>query len=573
MIMSVKEFDVVIVGGGGAGLRTAIEVAQDSSLKVALVSKVFPTRSHTGAAQGGMNAALGHAVPEDNPEVHAYDTIKGSDFLADQDAVFFMTEKAPEIIYELDRWGVPFSRMPDGRIAQRPFGGASFPRTVFAADKTGHVLLHILFEQALSRDNIEFFNEFFLLDLVHDGRRVGGVVLYDIRNGEVVLLKAKAVVLATGGFARIYWYRSTNAIGNTGDGQAVALRAGVPLKDMEFIQFHPTGLAKTGILLSEACRGEGGYLLNREGERFMKRYAPDKMELAPRDIVSRAIETEIREGRGVGSGARGYVYLDLRHLGEEKIKERLPQVRQLAIDFEGVDPVKDLVPIRPSAHYCMGGIHVTDYRTSETPMEGLYAVGECACVSVHGANRLGGNSLTELIVFGKYCGLAVKEYVREVDYLGGEETELKRVEEFVESLFRREGKENLAQIRSQMGEITWGKMGIFRDENSLREAYEELSELLERWENIPLVDKSKTFNTNLIELLELKNMLELARVVALSALNRKESRGGHSREDYPERDDKNFLKHTLAYYDSKGEIKIEYIPVRITKYKPEERKY
>ncbi len=570
--MSVRKYDAVVVGGGGAGLRTAIEIAQDKSLRVALVSKVYPTRSHTGAAQGGMNAALGNVVPDDNPQAHAYDTIKGSDFLADQDAVFFMTENAPEIIYELDRWGVPFSRLPDGRIAQRPFGGASFPRTVYAADKTGHVLLHTLFEQALSRDNIDFYNEYFLLDLIEDGERIKGVSLYDIKDGEVVVLQAKAVVLATGGFARIYWFRSTNAIGNTGDGQAVALRKGIPLKDVEFIQFHPTGLAKTGILLSEACRGEGGYLINKEGERFMKRYAPEKMELAPRDMVSRAIEYEIMEGRGIGEGARAYIYLDLRHLGEKKISERLPQVRQLAIDFEGVDPVKEPVPIRPTAHYCMGGIHVVDYRTSETPLKGLYAVGECACVSVHGANRLGGNSLTELLVFGKFCGQAVREFVKETDYIELTEGELSWGRNFIEALMRREGKENLAVVRSQMGEITWAKMGIFRDEKSLKEAYEELSELLERWENIPVVDKSRVFNTNLIEILELRNMLELARAVAFGALNRRESRGGHSREDFPRRDDENFLKHSLITY-REGKLSIEYIPVSITKYKPEERKY
>jgi len=563
---------VVIVGAGGAGLRAAIEASMDPNMRVAVISKVYPTRSHTGAAQGGINASLGNVIPEDSPESHAFDTIKGSDFLADQDAVFFMCENAPDIIYELDRWGVPFSRLPDGRIAQRPFGGASFPRTVFSADRTGHVILHTLFEQALARDNIDFYNEYFLLDIIHNGVRVKGVSVYDIKNGEVLNIEAKAVILATGGFARIYWQRSTNAVGNTGDGVAVAFRAGLALKDMEFIQFHPTGLAKTGILLSEACRGEGGYLLNALGERFMKRYAPEKMELAPRDMVSRAIEYEIKEGRGVGSGTSAYVYLDLRHLGEAKIKERLPQVRQLAIDFEGVDPVKELVPIRPTAHYCMGGIHVVNYRTSATELEGLYAVGECACVSVHGANRLGGNSLTEILVFGKFCGISAREYAKQVDWLPLTEAERKKNIEFIERLMNREGSEKLADIRKRMGEITWEKVGIFRDERSLQEAYKELSELLERWEAIPVVDKSKIFNTNLVEVLELRNMLELARVVAYSALHRKESRGSHTREDYPNRDDKNFLKHTLVYQRD-DKLVIEYIPVSILKYQPAQRTY
>ncbi len=567
-----RSYDVVVIGAGGAGLRTAIECARDPSIRVAVVSKVYPTRSHTGAAQGGLNAALGNAVPQDSPEAHAFDTIKGSDFLADQDAVYFMCKHAPEVVYELDRWGVPFSRMEDGRIAQRPFGGASFPRTVYSADRTGHVLLHTLFEQALARENIDFFNEFFLLDLIHDGQRVKGVSLYDIKNGDVVNLKAKAVVLATGGFARIYWQRSTNAIGNTGDGVAVALLNGLPLKDIEFIQFHPTGLAKTGILLSEACRGEGGYLINKFGERFMARYAPQKMELAPRDLVSRSIEYEIREGRGFGEGTSAYVLLDLRHLGEEKIKERLPQVRQLAIDFEGVDPVYDPVPIRPSAHYCMGGVHVENYMTSATPLEGLYAVGECACVSVHGANRLGGNSLIELLVFGKFCGISAREYAKQVDFLELSEGEKAKGKELIEGLMKREGYEKLADIRKRMGEITWEKMGIFRDEKSLQSAYEELSELLERWENIPVVDKSKVFNTNLIEVLELRNMLHLARAVAYCALHRRESRGGHYREDYPERDDENFLKHTLVWQEG-DKLKIEYIDVKIIYHQPAERKY
>jgi NADH-dependent fumarate reductase subunit A len=567
-----KSYDVVIVGAGGAGLRTAIECARDPSIKVAVVSKVYPTRSHTGAAQGGLNASLGNAMPQDTPEAHAFDTIKGADFLADQEAVYFMCKHAPEVVYELDRWGVPFSRMEDGRIAQRPFGGASFPRTVYSADRTGHVLLHTLFEQALAKDNIDFFNEFFLLDLIHNGQRVKGVVIYDIRNGEVVNLKAKAVVFATGGFARIYWQRSTNAVGNTGDGVAVALLNGLPLKDIEFIQFHPTGLAKTGILLSEACRGEGGYLINKLGERFMARYAPEKMELAPRDMVSRAIEYEIREGRGFGEGTSAYVLLDLRHLGEEKIKERLPQVRQLAIDFEGVDPVYDPVPIRPTAHYCMGGIHVENYMTSATPMEGLYAVGECACVSVHGANRLGGNSLIELLVFGKFCGISAREYAKQVDLLDLTPGEEKKGQEFIEGLMKREGKERLADLRKRMGDITWEKVGIFRDEASLKSAYEELSELIERWESVPVVDKSKVFNTNLIELIELRNMLHLARAVAYCALHRRESRGGHYREDYPDRDDENFLKHTILRQEG-DKLKIEYSEVDIKYHQPAERKY
>ena len=567
-----RKYDVVIVGAGGAGLRTAIECARDPSIRVAVVSKVYPTRSHTGAAQGGLNAALGNVASQDSPEAHAFDTIKGSDFLADQEAVYFMCREAPEVVYELDRWGVPFSRIEDGRIAQRPFGGASFPRTVYSADRTGHVLLHTLFEQALAKDNIDFFNEFFLLDILHNGQRIKGVVLYDIKNGDIITLGAKAVILATGGFARIYWQRSTNAIGNTGDGVAVALLNGIPLKDMEFIQFHPTGLAKTGILLSEACRGEGGYLINKLGERFMARYAPEKMELAPRDMVSRAIEYEIREDRGFGEGTEAYVLLDLRHLGEEKIKERLPQVRQLAIDFEGVDPVYDPVPIRPSAHYCMGGIRIENYMTSSTPMEGLYAVGECACVSVHGANRLGGNSLIELLVFGKFCGISAREYTKQVDFLDITPGEEKKGVEFIESLMKREGNEKLAHIRKRMGEITWEKVGIFRDESSLLSAYEELSELIQRWENIPVVDKSKVFNTNLVETIELRNMLHLARAIAYCALHRRESRGGHYREDYPERDDENFLKHSLLRQEG-AKLRIEYIDVEIKYHQPAERKY
>jgi len=564
------KYDIVVIGGGGAGLMAAIEASKDKNIKIAVVSKVFPTRSHTSAAQGGMNASIGVADPNDSPEKHAFDTIKGADFLADQQAVLFMCKNAPDVIYELDRMGVPFSRTSDGKIAQRPFGGASFPRTVYSADRTGHVLLHTLFEQAMSKENIDFFNEYFLLDLDIQDDTLQGIEILNIKDSTVLYVKTKVAILAGGGFARIYWHRSTNASGNTGDLQAVALRKGLTLKDMEFIQFHPTGLAKTGILLSEASRGEGGYLLNVKGERFMEKYSPNKMELAPRDIVSRSIELEIKSGLGVGEGTSAYVYLDLRHLGEEKINERLPQVRQLAIDFEGVDPVKAPIPIRPTAHYCMGGIDVVDFKSSQTSVKGLLGIGECACVSVHGANRLGGNSLTELVVFGKYAGEYAREYAKNSDF--SNKNPIINSEAYINSLMQREGNVKLYEVRNKMGEITWFNMGIFRTESSLKEAYEELTKLLDMWYYIPVSDKSRIFNTNLIELLELRNMLELSRAVALCALNRRESRGGHWREDYKERDDEKFLKHSLVQYKN-GELNLSYKEVDTSIYKPEERKY
>ncbi|HEV09583.1 MAG TPA: FAD-dependent oxidoreductase, partial [Sulfurihydrogenibium azorense] len=377
-------YDVLIVGAGGAGLMAALEASKAKDLRVAVISKVYPTRSHTGAAQGGINAALANVDPSDSPEVHTFDTVKGSDYLGDQDAIEFMCTEAPKRIYELEHLGVPFSRLPDGRIAQRPFGGAGFPRTCYAADKTGHVILHTLYEQCLKND-VEFLNEWFVKELIIDNNEAKGVIAIDIRSGEVHAIKAKAIIFATGGYARVYWVRNTNAIGSTGDGMAICYRAGIPLKDMEFVQFHPTGLRSTGILVTEGARGEGGYLINNKGERFMARYAPQKMELAPRDLVARSIETEILEGRGWGEGMMAYVHLDLRHLGAEKIKSRLPQIRQLCIDFEGVDPIEEPIPVRPTAHYSMGGIDVRDYKTSMTGVNGVFAVGECACVSVHGA--------------------------------------------------------------------------------------------------------------------------------------------------------------------------------------------
>ncbi|WP_457569077.1 succinate dehydrogenase flavoprotein subunit [Desulfurobacterium sp.] len=564
------QLDVAIIGAGGAGLYAALSaVKKNPSLKVGVITKVFPTRSHTGAAQGGVNAALSN-VAEDSPEKHTYDTIKGSDFLADQDAVELMCHIAPKIIREMEHMGLPFSRLENGKIAQRPFGGASFPRTCYAADKTGHVMLQTLYEQCIRR-NVKFFNEWFVTALVHDGQKVCGLVAIDMKSGKIEIIRAKAVILATGGHARIYWRRTSNALGCTGDGTAIALRAGVPLKDMEFVQFHPTGLRRTGILVTEGARGEGGYLINKDGERFMKRYAPEKMELAPRDMVSRAIETEIAEGRGFkDSEGNEFVYLDLRHLGKKKIMERLPQIRELAIDFEGIDPIEEPIPIRPTAHYCMGGVD-TDI-DGKTVIDGLFAAGECACVSVHGANRLGGNSLLDIVVFGKITGELASEYAASSQLPEFPTAALKDERQKIETLFEKDGKEKLADLRNELSDILTYGAGIFREESRLKEALDKVREIKERAQHLKVEDLSYTFNTNLQQTLEFLNMVELAEVTVMTALERRESRGAHYRVDYPERDDKNFLKHSIVTLEN-GEYKLSYKPVNITKYKPEERKY
>ncbi len=568
-----QTYDIVIVGAGGAGMAAALNASKDPSLSVAVLSKVFPTRSHTGAAQGGMNAALAYRDPEDTVESHFFDTVKGSDYLADQDAVEFFVSGMPELVLELESMGVPYSRDEQGRIAQRPFGGASSPRCCYSADKTGHVVLHALYETCV-KNGVHFLEEFNLLDIAAVDGQLQGIVAIDLRNGEIVSFRARAVVIASGGFGRVYWTRTTNATNMTGDGVAACLRAGIPVKDPEFVQFHPTGLASTGVLLSEAARGEGGILVNNKGERFMERYAPDKMELGPRDLVSRSIETEIKEGRGFGEGMKSYVLIDLRHLGAEKILERLPQVRELAMNFEGVDMIEEPVPIRPSNHYMMGGIDVVDYKTCGTAIDGLHAAGECSCISVHGANRLGGNSVSEVVFFGTQAGKAAvqtahRRQLGATDRL--EELEARWNERFDSLRSKREGA-SLYGIRDRMAKAMWDGVGIFRDGSSMEEAEQVVDECLGAYRGAVIGDGSRRYNTAFMNYVEVGNVLQLAKTVVMGARARTETRGAHSRQDCPSRDDANFLKHTLVSLDG-GAFKVGYRPVAVTKFQPQERKY
>jgi len=553
---------------------------------VAILSQVHPGRSHSGAAQGGINAALannpdGH---DDTPEKHAFDTVKGSDYLADQDAAIQMCRDAPGVIYEMDHWGCPFSRYDDGRICQRPFGGAGFPRTCYGADKTGHYLLHTLVERSYML-GIKLYVEWFVTRLIVEDGRCIGVVAYDMTGGQCHAFLGEAVVMATGGAGRIY-SNTTNAIISTGGGAAVAYQAGVPLKDMEFIQFHPTGLRTTNILMTEGCRGEGGYLLNNDGERFMARYAPKAMELAPRDITSRAIWTEILEGRGINGQA--YVYLDLRHLGEAKIAERLPGIRDLSIHFENVDPVKEPIPIVPSQHYTMGGID-TDV-DGATPLPGFYAAGECACVSVHGANRLGGNSLLETIVFGKRAGARVVEElmgedepgpahearnaVERAEKNGRGEKAVDEMTAYVAELAGRADGEDPYAIRAGMTVTMKEKFGIFRDQATMQEGVDALVDLRERARNVRLAYTGGPFNLDMMRTVELEGMLDVALAVGAGALARTESRGSHSRTDFTERNDADWLRHTMATYRP-GEAlpSLDYRPVELGLFEPQERKY
>ncbi len=561
--------DVLIIGGGLAGLRAAIE-AHDAGADVAIISWVHPVRSHSGAAQGGINAALANAEKgkDDTPEKHAFDTIKGSDYLADQEAVFLMTYDGPERIIESEHWGVPYSRTAEGKIAQRPFGGAGYPRTCYAADKTGQYLLHTLYEQAVKR-GIKVYSEWWVASPIIENGVSYGLVALNLATGALESFLAPATVYATGGAGRIFG-RSTNSLISTGAIMGRAYMIGVPLKDLEFVQYHPTSLWGTNILISEAARGEGGYLVNKEGERFMSKYAPKAMELAPRDITSRSIQTEINEGRGFQDA---YVHLDLRHLGKEKILERLPGIRDLAMKFAGVDPIEQPIPIQPGQHYNMGGID-TD-ADGVSPVAGLLAAGECACVSVHGANRLGGNSLLETVVFGRRAGAKAAEIVKQewrALPLAKEAGWVREIRQQLESLLKQKGRENSAHLRDLLRQAMISKVGIFREQGAMEEALQLVKELQERSKDIRSESRVLKFNLELVRHWELEAMLHVAEAIVRGAISRQESRGSHSRRDFPERDDVNWLKHTVARYTPDGPT-FEFKPVQITKYQPEARKY
>jgi succinate dehydrogenase / fumarate reductase flavoprotein subunit len=555
--------DVVVVGAGCAGMRAAIE-AFDAGADVALLSKIHPVRSHSGAAEGGINAALGNAS-EDDPEKHAFDTVKGSDYLGDQDAIEILCEEAPGDVYQLERWGAVFSRTPDGRIAQRPFGAAGEPRTAYAADITGHVLIHVLYEQVMKRD-IPTYEEFFAWKLVVDDDRCQGVIAWDLVSGGLRAIPAKTVILATGGAGRLYT-GTTNAYACTGDGMSLALRAGVPLKDMEMMQFHPTTLAPTGVLITEGCRGEGAYLLNKDAERFLVRYAPNAMELASRDVISRAEQTEIDEGRGLD----GNVLLDLRHLGAERILERLHGTRELSMTFAGVDPIYEPIPVRPGAHYHMGGVDTDVW--GQTTLEGLYAAGEVACISVHGANRLGGNALMETITYGKRVGRRAAEWAQSHTTVAIPESLEVEAERELRTLLDRTEGERPWQIRDELAETMHENFGVFRREEQMLKQGEIVRGLRERYERVVVEDKGDIFNSDLTQALELGFLLELAECMVVSGLARKESRGAHARPyDYPDRDDESYLRHTLVTWED-GAPKLDWRPVTMTKWQPEERKY
>ena len=569
-LITIHYHDTLIIGGGLTGLRAALQLS-DAEINVAVVTKVHPLRSHSVAAQGGMNASLGNVPGEggtiDSWETHAYDTVKGSDYLADQDAVARMCREAPATVIELEHMGTVWSRLENGKIAQRPFGGAGFPRTCYAADRTGHNALHTLYEHVVGRE-IPVYEEFFVTSLVHDKGQCIGCTAIEIMTGQVHGFVAKAVLMATGGFGRIF-NKSTNALINTGDGQALALRAGVQLKDMEFVQFHPTTLYGTNILISEAARGEGGIIVNKNGERFMERYAPNSIDLAPRDVVARAIIQEITEGKAYDGD---YIHLDLRHIGADIIMERLPGIRQIAMDFAGVDPIKDPLPVQPGQHYSMGGIDVDI--NGATSLAGLYAAGECACISVHGANRLGGNSLLETVVFGRLTADKIIEDIQNIPNPDSApvKSDMQKIEAKIEQVLERDGNKHLFNLMDAMTQTMFNKFGIFRDSETMQEGLLEIKKMQEKISQVSINNKERAVNQVLIRFFELEGMLQLAEVVATGSLAREESRGSHTRTDYPLRDDANFLKHTIAALQDK-EISISYKPVKLSMFEPKERVY
>ena len=584
--MQVHRYDVVIVGAGGAGMRAALE--SGTRARTAVLTKLYPTRSHTGAAQGGMCAALAN-VEEDNWEWHTFDTIKGGDYLVDQDAAEVMCKEAIDAVIDLENMGLPFNRTPEGKIDQRRFGGhtrnhgeAAVRRACYAADRTGHMILQTLYQNCIKR-GIEFYNEFYVLDLILDRSegepKAAGVVAYELATGEIHVFTAKSVIFASGGFGKVF-KTTSNAHTLTGDGMAIVYRKGLPLEDMEFYQFHPTGLAGLGVLLTEGARGEGGILRNVDGERFMERYAPTIKDLAPRDMVSRAMLQEVREGRGAGPH-KDYVYLDLTYLPAAQIEEKLPDITEFARTYLGVDPVSELVPVFPTAHYAMGGIptniETEVLRNNTDVVPGLYAAGECACVSVHGSNRLGTNSLLDINVFGRRAGIAAAEYASTAEQPPLPDDAAGHVVSLVENLRDSTGNERVSEIRRAMQETMDMNAQVYRTEETLTQALADIKALQVRYQNVAISDKGRRYNTDLLEAIELGFLLDLAETLIVGALARKESRGGHAREDYQTRDDENFMVHTMAYReeDEEGsaEVRLDYKPVVVTRYQPMERKY
>jgi succinate dehydrogenase / fumarate reductase flavoprotein subunit len=571
-------YDVVIVGAGGAGMRAALE--SSARVRTAVLTKLYPTRSHTGAAQGGMCAALAN-VEEDNWEWHTFDTVKGGDYLVDQDAAEIMCREAIDAVIDLEKMGLPFNRTPDGRIDQRRFGGhtrnhgeAAVRRSCFAADRTGHMILQTLYQNCV-KQGVEFFNEFYVLDLIMDGDRAAGAVAYELATGDIHVFHAKAVVLATGGFGKVF-KTTSNAHTLTGDGMGIVWRKGLPLEDMEFFQFHPTGLAGLGILLSEAARGEGGILRNGSGERFMERYAPTIKDLAPRDIVARSMANEVREGRGAGPN-KDYVLLDLTHLPREQIDAKLPDITEFARTYLGVEPYTEPVPVYPTAHYAMGGVptnvRAEVLRNNTDVVPGLYAAGEVACVSVHGSNRLGTNSLLDINVFGRRAGIAAAEYAAARSHPELPTAPETTVVGLVDGLLSSTGGERVAALRRELQETMDRNAQVYRTDESLKQAEEDIAALKARYAHVAISDKGRRFNSDLLEAVELGFLLDLAEVLVIGARARNESRGGHFREDHPHRDDVNFMRHTMAYREVDGAIRLDYKPVVQTRYQPMERKY